>query len=169
MAFKRITKKLHMEPVTVTGEAVGTGDATTVLFALAHHTIQAGSLTVYLDGVVTTDYTSDLAAGEITFATAPDTDVAITADYVAGYDSTVLTATGETVVIGLQVANVDAASAAAVTMRIGDIRQCNAIPVPVNAAVSPIAGKLVLLAGDVLQMSASADAMLELTLSYMEV
>ena len=169
MAFKRITKKLYMEPVAVTGEAVGTGDTSTVLFSLAHHTIQAGSLTVYLDGVVTMDYTADLAAGEITFATAPGTDVAITADYTAGYDSTVLTATGETVIIGLQVANVDATSAAAVTVRIGDIRQCNAIPVPVNAAISPVAGKLVLVADDVLHVTASADDMLELTLSYMEV
>ena len=169
MAFKRIIKKLYMEPVTVTGEAVGTGDATTVLFALAHHTIQSDSLTVYLDGVKTTDYTADLAAGEITFAAAPGTGVAITADYTAGYDSTVLTATGETVIIGLQVANVDAESAAAVTVRIGDIRQCNAIPVPVNAAVSPVAGKLVLVADDVLHVTASADDMLELTLSYMEV
>ena len=169
MAFKRITKKLHMEPVTVTGKAVGTGNATTVLFALAHHTIQSGSLTVYLAGVATTDYTADLAAGEITFNTAPGTGVAITADYTAGYDSTVLTATGETVIIGLQVANVDAASAAAVTVRIGDIRQCNAVAVPINAAASPIAGKLVLVAGDVLHVTASADDMLELTLSYMEV
>ena len=169
MAFKRITKKLYMEPVTVSGETVGTGDATTVLFPLAHHTIQSGSLTVYLAGVATTGYTADLAAGEITFNAAPGTGVAITADYTAGYDPTVLTATGETVVIGLQVANVDAASAAAVTVRIGDIRQCNAIPVPVNAAVSPVAGKLVLVADDVLHVTASADDMLELTLSYMEV
>lgn len=169
MAFKRITKKLYMELVTVTGEAVGTGDTSTVLWSLAHHTIQAGSLAVYLDGVVTTEYTADLAAGEITFNAAPGTGVAITADYVAGYDSKVLTATGETVIIGLQVANVDAASAAAVTVRIGDIRQCSAIPVPVNAAVSPVAGKLVLVAGDVLHVTASADDMLELTLSYMEV
>jgi len=168
MAFKRIIRKIYMEPVSVTGEAVGTGDTSTVLFSLAHHTIQSGSLTVYLDGVETTDYTADLAAGEITFATAPDTDVAITADYTAGYDSTVLTATGETVIIGLQVANVDAASAA-VTVQVGDIRQCNAISVPVNAAVSPVAGKLVLVAGDVLHVTASADDMLELTLSYMEV
>lgn len=169
MAFKRIIRNIYMEPVTVTGEAVGTGDTSTVLFSLAHHTIQAGSLTVYLDGVVTTEYTADLAEGEITFATAPGTGVAITADYVAGYDSTVLTATGETVIIGLQVANVDAASAAAVTVRIGDIRQCNAVAVPINAAASPIAGKLVLVAGDVLHVTASADDMLELTLSYMEV
>jgi hypothetical protein len=169
MAFKRIIKKLYMEPVTVTGNAVGTGDATTVLFALDHHTIQSGSLTVYLDGVETTDYTADLAAGEITFTTAPGTGVAITADYTAGYDSTVLTATGETVVIGLQVANVGAASAAAVTVQVGDIRQCNAIPVPINAAISPIAGKLVLVADDTLHVTASADAMLELSLSYMEV
>ena len=169
MAFKRIIRKIYMEPVTVTGEAVGTGNTSTVLFSLAHHTIQSGSLTVYLDGVATTDYTADLAAGEITFTTAPDTDVAITADYVAGYDSTVLTATGETVIIGLQVANVDTESAAAVTVRVGGIRQCNAIPVPINAAISPIAGKLVLVADDVLHVTASADDMLELTLSYMEV
>ena len=169
MAFKRITTKLHMEPVTVTGEAVGTGDTSAVTFALAHHTIQSGSLTVYLDGVETTDYTADLAAGEITFNAAPGTGVAITADYVAGYDSTVLTATGETVIIGLQVANVDAASSAAVTVRIGDIRQCNAVAVPVNAAVSPVAGKLVLVAGDILHVTASADDMLELTLSHMKV
>ena len=46
MAFKRIIRKIYMEPVTVTGEAVGTGDTTTVLFALAHHTLQPGSRTV---------------------------------------------------------------------------------------------------------------------------
>ena len=28
MAFKRITKKLYMEPIAVTGESVGTGDGT---------------------------------------------------------------------------------------------------------------------------------------------
>ena len=86
MAFKRIIKKLYMEPVTVTGEAVGTGDAAKVLFPLAHHTIRSGSLTVYLGGVVTTAYTADLAAGTVTFTTAPGTGVAITADYTAGYD-----------------------------------------------------------------------------------
>ena len=116
----------------------------------------------------TTDYTADLAAGEITFTTAPGTGVDITADYTAGYDPTVIVAPVGFIHLGLQVANVGAESAA-LTMRVNDIRQCKGTPIGVGASLNPIAGKLVLLAGDVLQMSASADDMLELTLSYMEV
>lgn len=71
MAFKRITKKLYMEPVTVTGEAVGTGDASRMVWSLAHHTIHAGSLTVYLNDVATTDYIADLVTGDIAFNAAP--------------------------------------------------------------------------------------------------
>jgi hypothetical protein len=64
-------------PGLVEGEAVGTGDGTTVAFDLDHTPLSID--TVYLDGVETTAYASDGAT--ITFDTAPTTDVVITADY----------------------------------------------------------------------------------------
>ena len=65
-------------PGLITGEAVGTGDAATTLFNLDHDPI-ADTITIYLDGVATTDYTRSGAA--ITFNSAPGTGVAITSDY----------------------------------------------------------------------------------------
>jgi len=64
-------------PGLLTGEAVGTGDGTTVAFDLDHTPLSID--TIYLDGVETTAYTSD--GPTITFDTAPSTDVVITADY----------------------------------------------------------------------------------------
>ncbi len=65
-------------PGLVTGEAVGMGDGSTDIFTLVHAPL-TDSLTVYLDGLETTDYT--LNGNSITFTTAPAQDVMITADY----------------------------------------------------------------------------------------
>ena len=42
------------------------------------------------------------------------------------------------------------------------------IGVPIKSAVSPLAGKLVLEAGDTLRAFASDDGLLDITMSYME-
>ena len=68
----------------VTGEAVGTGDGTTVAFSLANAHVVPYSETVYIDGVAQTrgvDYDIDYVKGTITFVTAPGTGAAVTADY----------------------------------------------------------------------------------------
>lgn len=65
-------------PGLVTAEAVGTGDGTDATWSLLHEPI-AESLTVYLNGIETTDY--DVVGGTITFNTAPAAGVIITADY----------------------------------------------------------------------------------------
>lgn len=82
-SFYDIKKRTHKiafstPPGLVTSEAVGTGDGSTTIFNLDHTPI-AGSLTMKLDGVETTDYTTNGA--QITFNTAPGSGVAITADY----------------------------------------------------------------------------------------
>jgi len=68
------------------GEAVGTGDGSTVLFTLDNAPVATPAVgdparVVYLDGTPTTAYTINTATGGITFTTAPGTGVAITADY----------------------------------------------------------------------------------------
>ena len=75
------------EITPVTGEDVGTGDKAKTEFYLTYRPVISGSDTVYLDGVPQTrnvDYTIDYRAGKITFTTAPDIGVAITADYQYG-------------------------------------------------------------------------------------
>lgn len=64
-------------PGLVTGEAVGVGDGTTTLFSLDYTPVSG--LSIYLDGVATTDYTRD--GTSITFTAAPGSGVVITADY----------------------------------------------------------------------------------------
>ena len=63
------------------GEAVGTGNSSTTVFNLKHPPIIPESATIYLDGVVTTDYEIDYASGAVTFTIAPGEGVVITADY----------------------------------------------------------------------------------------
>jgi len=63
------------------GEAVATGNATTTVFNLEHTPVIPQSETVYLDGVVTTDYEIDYASGAVAFTAAPGEGVVITADY----------------------------------------------------------------------------------------
>jgi hypothetical protein len=83
----KVYGKLRFEnnaPVAVTGENIGTGDASTTVFNLDFTNVVDGTLVVYKDGVpavLNTDYTADLATGVITFVTAPEAGVAITADY----------------------------------------------------------------------------------------
>ncbi|MFB0514877.1 MAG: DUF2460 domain-containing protein [Candidatus Bathyarchaeia archaeon] len=80
----QLPSAIKNEITSVTGEDVGTGDDTTTGFYLLYRPVISGSDTVYLDGVAQTrdiDYSIDYNTGKITFTTAPDTDVAITADY----------------------------------------------------------------------------------------
>jgi len=68
--------------VFVDGEAVGTGDGSTIEFELDHEPSPATSLTMYQDDVedeLTTDYS--LSGSVVTYVTAPTSGVAITADY----------------------------------------------------------------------------------------
>lgn len=69
---------------TITDEELGTGDGTTTLFQTAWAPVLTGTDIVKVDGVSQargTDYTIDLATGEITFAAAPGTGLAITGTY----------------------------------------------------------------------------------------
>jgi len=73
------------QEMSVTGEAVGTGDGSTTEFLLDFYPVKSGSLTVYVDGVAKTegtDYTVDYNTGKITFTTAPAAGASITADYI---------------------------------------------------------------------------------------
>ncbi len=79
------------------------------------------------------------------------------------------------VVIGCQVANVDGVNAADLSLAWTDASAgdavthlCRTVPVPPDAAFSPISGRLVLEAGDRLEASASAAGDLELSLSVLE-
>jgi len=65
----------------VSGEAVGTGDNATVIFALDNPCIIEGSLEVQVDGSTVTNYTLDPIRGEIEFDAAPGDTLAITASY----------------------------------------------------------------------------------------
>ena len=67
--------------VVAVDEAVGTGDDTEDTFQLLNVPIESGTVTVYLDGVATTDYTLDLESGELVMDSAPAAGVALTADY----------------------------------------------------------------------------------------
>ncbi len=65
------------------GEAVGTGDGSKTEFMLGYHPIIAGSEKIYLNYVLTTNYTINYATGKITFDSPPGNGVAITATYTA--------------------------------------------------------------------------------------
>ena len=72
------------QELSVTGEAVGTGDGATTEFLLDNYPVKSGSLTVYVDGVAKTegtDYNVDYNTGKITFTSAPANGASITADY----------------------------------------------------------------------------------------
>jgi hypothetical protein len=69
---------------TITDEELGTGDSTTVLFQTTWAPVLTGTDIVKVAGVTqtrNTDYTIDLATGEITFATAPGTGDSVTCTY----------------------------------------------------------------------------------------
>lgn len=79
----------------------------------------------------------------------------------------------KTIVIGCQVANVtDPAAASALTLAVndgvGDVKLVDAVVVPANAALNPIAGKLVLDAADTLKALAPAVSELVVVLSVLE-
>lgn len=65
----------------VSGEAVGTGDDSTVIFNLDYPCIIDGTLEVEVDGSPVTNFTLDPIRGEIEFDTAPGDTLAITASY----------------------------------------------------------------------------------------
>lgn len=71
----------------ISGEAVGAGDAATVVFFLAFFPIASGSLVVNVDGVPTA-VTADLETGRIEFSGAPAGGTAITADYSLVFEGT---------------------------------------------------------------------------------
>lgn len=77
------------------------------------------------------------------------------------------------IVIGCQVANItDPAAASALTLAlndgVGDVTLVDEVVVPANAALNPIAGKLVLETGDELKALAPADSELVVVLSVLE-
>jgi hypothetical protein len=65
----------------VSGESVGTGDDSTVIFNLDYPCIIDGTLEVEVDGSPVTNFTLDPIRGEIEFDTAPGDTLAITASY----------------------------------------------------------------------------------------
>lgn len=71
----------------ITGEAVGTGDGSTVVFFLAFFPIASGTLTVFVSGTPTA-VTADLETGRIEFGSAPAGAAAITADYSLVFEGT---------------------------------------------------------------------------------
>lgn len=77
-----------------------------------------------------------------------------------------------TIVIGCQVANVTPAAASALTLAlddgVADFNLVEEVVVPANAALNPIAGKLVMEAGDELKASAAANNELVVVLSVLE-
>ena len=64
-----------------TGEEVGTGDDEETEFTLKNIPVKEGSVTIYLDGAGTADYTLNRETGQIVFNEPPGEDVSITADY----------------------------------------------------------------------------------------
>ena len=64
-----------------TGEEVGTGDDEKKEFTLKNTPVKEGSVTIYLDGAGTADYTLNRETGQIVFNEPPGEDVSITADY----------------------------------------------------------------------------------------
>ena len=84
---------------------------------------------------------------------------------------------GETfVIIHCQVANVDGTNTAWVSMDMVDDESSDVtaalaheIDVPADSAINPIGGKLVLEAGDKLQITGQANSDLEATISYLKI
>ena len=173
MALKRVLKHLTMAPLTITGEAVGTGNGSNAEFTLGYSNVQDGSLTVYVDAVeqtITTDYTVVLATGVITFESGsiPPNGEAVTADYISGYDDIVLKATSKTVLIGCQVTNKDNADAVAVDVSLNGFSLATGRSIPVGATAGIFEGKVVMDIDDELRASASNDGMADILLSYSE-
>lgn len=67
--------------LAVIGEAVGTGDGTTVTFPLDFDRVRLGSVHVFKDAVEVFDFSTVLQDGVLIFDTAPANGVIITADY----------------------------------------------------------------------------------------
>ena len=93
-------------------------------------------------------------------------------------DTNLLTAgSGETfVIIHCQVANVDGTNAADLYIDMVDDESsdvtaalAHTISVPADSAINPIGGKLVLEAGDKLQITGQANSDLEATISYLKI
>jgi len=60
---------------------VGTGNGTRTIFYMGHPHIIKGTVKVYLDGVLTKNYTLDYVTGQLTFLNPPSNGTEITADY----------------------------------------------------------------------------------------
>lgn len=173
MALERVLKHLTMAPLTITGEEVGTGDGTNAEFTLDYNNVQDGSLTLKVAGTtqtLTTDYTVVLATGVVTFESGsiPPNGDAVTADYISGYDDTVLKATSKTVLIGCQVTNKDGTDAVAVDVSLNGFSLAAGRAIPVGATAGIFEGKIVMDTDDELRASASDDGMADILLSYSE-
>jgi len=91
----------------ITNEAVGTGNGSTKIFALAHSKVSSRSEVVKLATVTKvrgTDYTMDYDGGNIQFFTAPGNGVAITCSYT--YVSAAATIAGAEIASTIYVDNV---------------------------------------------------------------
>lgn len=69
-----------------TGEEVGTGDDKEIEFTLKNIPVKEDSVTIYLDGDDTAEYTLNCETGQIVFDEPPGEDVSITADYTQEVD-----------------------------------------------------------------------------------
>lgn len=96
----------------------------------------------------------------------------VTTSYATAY-----TAPGSTttVIIGFQIANVDATDACWASVKVvqsgggSESIIANQISIPVNDTLNPIQGKLVLEAGDYIQIQAETVSDLEATISMLEI
>jgi len=68
--------QIFQKPVTV-----GTGNGTRTIFYMGHPHIIKGTVKVYLDGLLTTNYTLNYVTGQLTFNGPPSNGTEITADY----------------------------------------------------------------------------------------
>jgi len=171
MALKSLGATLGLIPVIVTGETVGEGNGTEQTFVLDYNNVRPGTLVVYFDGVATESYTPDLAAG--TFVATPGNEVVVTADYISGPDTKLLEAgDGETALIfNLHADNIDTEDDATITLwrKKADGSEkyyAHDVNIPVHAACKPVAGTIVLEAGDELHAYASAIEAVDLNLEY---
>ena len=108
----------------------------------------------------------------MTTATFKNARLAVGTSYTTIYTCPALTTA---IITLLQVANINGSASADVSIQYLDSSASNvatrlalAIPVASKTAIIPIGGKLVLEAGDVLQMLASATSSLEATLGILE-
>ena len=79
-----LRSKIYDKPQVVLDDRIGTGDGVRINFLTRYSPVMDGTLTVTVGGVPQiedTDYTFDYSTGLIAFATQPDADDIILADY----------------------------------------------------------------------------------------